>query len=75
MELVNRMINNEEWSDFLRLINIIPIYKPAKKLQPHLPNAFRPVALAETILKLVETIFLNFIRDKVEESMGVFQTA
>ena len=54
---------------------IIPIYKSAKKKDPSDPAAFRPVALAETILKLTETVFINAIRKNIESNLGDFQNA
>ena len=54
---------------------IVPIYKKPKRLSPTLPKAFRPVALAETILKLTETVFLARVRDIIESKLGDFQHA
>jgi hypothetical protein len=56
-------------------MNIIPIYKQGKNLSTDNPKAFRPVALAETLLKLVETVFIAQIRDQLERKLSDFQHA
>jgi len=56
-------------------MNIIPIYKTNKGLDPSEYKAFRAVALAETLFKLAESVFLDSIRDIIEEKMGFFQHA
>ena len=56
-------------------MNIIPIYKANKRLETTDPDAFRPVALAETLFKLAETVFISKLRGPIENNMGDFQNA
>ena len=70
-----RIINNEEFDPLFARMNIIPIYKTGKKLSTDNPKAFRPVALAETLFKLVETVFIAHIRDTLERKMSEFSHA
>ena len=75
--MVNRIINNEDFDPSFCKMDIIPIFKKgsAKKLSPDSPKAFRPVALASTLLKLSETIFITKVRDIIESKLSDFQHA
>jgi hypothetical protein len=51
-------------------MTIIPIYKTNKNKSPDDPAAFRPVALASTIFKTVEFIYIDKVRTLVESAIG-----
>ena len=75
--MVRNIINNKDFDPSFCKMDIVPIFKQrsAKKLSPDVPKAFRPVALASTLIKLNETIFIAKVRNIIEKRLGDFQHA
>ena len=75
--MVRNIINNKDFDSSFCKMDIIPIFKKGsnKKLSPDSVKAFRPVALASTLLKLNETIFINKVRGIIEGKLSDFQHA
>ena len=69
-EMISRIINNKEYDCSFSTMTIIPIYKTNKNKSPDDPAAFRAVALASTIFKTVEFIYIEKVRTLVESEIG-----
>jgi hypothetical protein len=74
-KMISNILNNKDFDQSFCKMNIIPIYKSAKKLPPDQPKAFRAVALSLTLVKLTESVFLAKVRNIIESKLKDFQHA
>jgi hypothetical protein len=76
---INSMLQRVKWPDKLSQGIIVPIFKKGNRLDP---NGYRPITLTNTLAKIVEAIWDERARKKLEreeklanEQHGLLQTA
>jgi hypothetical protein len=69
-DLINEQLNSTQAPERWSVCTVIPVYKAAKMLQIHLPNAFRMIVLQDALFKLVGCSWQEIRHEYIVSQMG-----